>query len=411
MALVPFFNGRLAGILITSFPMRAYSQACKRCGTFHQRLRYLSPRLQILRPALSVAQSRPDERWIASALHCGTWLATSSRRRTGKRCMGLHAFREGYWKMIETRNLTKRYGDLTAVDAITFKVEPSQVLGFLGPNGAGKSTTMKMLAGFLAPTSGSATVAGFDIETQPLEAKRALGYLPEGAPSYGEMSVREFLDFIADMRGLTGELRDRRLDDVFERLHLHEVREQPIDTLSKGFKRRVGLAGAILHDPKVLILDEPTDGLDPNQKQEVRSLINSMARDKTIIISTHLLEEVHAVCSRAIIIAAGRILADATPSELEARSRYYQAVSLTATSVQEAKDALSRIPDIAAIEVDPQDNRITAFPKPGRSIFVAVSDALKAQGVAVRELALEPGRLDEVFRTITQGAVGTETRT
>ncbi|MCK9538581.1 ABC transporter ATP-binding protein [Dokdonella sp.] len=313
--------------------------------------------------------------------------------------------------MIETRQLTKRYGGFTAVDAISFKVEPGQVLGFLGPNGAGKSTTMKMLAGFLSPTAGSATVAGFDIESQALEAKRALGYLPEGAPSYGEMNVREFLAFIADVRGLAGETRYRRSDDVIDRLHLGPVLEQPIDTLSKGFKRRVGLAGAILHDPRVLILDEPTDGLDPNQKQEVRTLINSMARDKTIIISTHLLEEVHAVCRRAIIIAAGRILADATPAELEARSRYHQAVSLTAKDVQEARAALARVPDIAAVEVDPQDNRITAFPKPGRSIFMAVSEALKAQNVNVRELALEAGRLDEVFRTITQGATGMEART
>ena len=313
--------------------------------------------------------------------------------------------------MIETRELTKRYGGFTAVDAISFKVEPGQVLGFLGPNGAGKSTTMKMLAGFLSPTSGSATVAGFDVETQPLEAKRALGYLPEGAPNYGEMSVREFLDFIADVRELKGEPRYRRIDDAVARLHLERVLEQPIDTLSKGFKRRVGLAGAILHDPQVLILDEPTDGLDPNQKQEVRTLINSMARDKTVIISTHLLEEVHAVCTRAIIIAAGRILADATPYELEKRSRYHQAVSLTAANVQQAKEALARVADIAAIELDPQDNRLTAFPKPGRAIFVAVGDALKAQGVEVRELALESGRLDEVFRTITQGASGREART
>jgi len=313
--------------------------------------------------------------------------------------------------MIETRGLTRRYGSFTAVDAISFKVEPGQVLGFLGPNGAGKSTTMKMLAGFLSPSAGSARVAGFDVESQPLEAKRALGYLPEGAPSYGEMNVREFLAFIAEVRGLAGETRDRRIDESIERLHLGRVLEQPIDTLSKGFKRRVGLAGAILHDPRVLILDEPTDGLDPNQKQEVRTLINSMARDKTIIISTHLLEEVHAVCSRAIIIAAGRILADATPAELEARSRYHQAVSLSARDVQEARAALARVPDIASIEVDPQDNRITAFPKPGRQIFIAVSDALKAQGVAVRELALEAGRLDEVFRTITQGATGQEART
>jgi len=221
--------------------------------------------------------------------------------------------------MIETRQLTKRYGNFTAVDAISFKVEPGQVLGFLGPNGAGKSTTMKMVAGFLSPTSGGATVAGYDVEQQPLEAKRVLGYLPEGAPSYGEMTVREFIDFVADVRQIGGDVRDRRIDDAIARLHLERVLEQPIDTLSKGFKRRVGLAGAILHDPKVLILDEPTDGLDPNQKQEVRTLINSMARDKTIIISTHLLEEVEAVCNRAIIIAHGKILADDTPQGLAGR--------------------------------------------------------------------------------------------
>jgi ABC-2 type transport system ATP-binding protein len=313
--------------------------------------------------------------------------------------------------MIETRQLCKRYGDLLAVDGISFKVEAGQVLGFLGPNGAGKSTTMKMLAGFLSPTSGSASVGGFDIETQSLQAKRVLGYLPEGAPSYGEMTVHEFLEFIADVRELKGDLREKRLDDAIARLHLEHVLEQPIDTLSKGFKRRVGLAQAILHDPPVLILDEPTDGLDPNQKHEVRTLINAMARDKTIIVSTHLLEEVHAVCTRAIIIAAGRILADAKPSELEARSRYHQAVSLTAENVNAAKDALARVADVAAIEVDPQDGRITAFPKPGRAIFVAVSDALKAQNVSVRELALEGGRLDEVFRTITQEAAGKEART
>jgi len=313
--------------------------------------------------------------------------------------------------MIETRNLTKRYGSFTAVDGISFRVEPGQVLGFLGPNGAGKSTTMKMIAGFLAPTSGSASVAGFDVESQPMEARRVLGYLPEGAPSYGEMSVREFLGFVADVRGLDGTRREQRFDDVVGRLHLERVLEQPIDTLSKGFRRRVGLAASIIHDPEVLILDEPTDGLDPNQKQEVRALINSMARDKTIVISTHLLEEVHAVCTRAIIIAAGRVLADATPGELEARSRYHQAVSLTAGNLQEAKEALARVADIASIEVDPQDNRITAFPKPGRSIFVPVNDALKAGNVDVRELALEAGRLDEVFRTITQSAVGTEART
>ncbi|MCR6699989.1 MAG: ABC transporter ATP-binding protein [Dokdonella sp.] len=306
--------------------------------------------------------------------------------------------------MIETRQLSKRYGDLVAVDGISFTVEPGQVLGFLGPNGAGKSTTMKMIAGFLAPTSGSASVCGFDVEKQPLEARRMLGYLPEGAPSYGEMTVLEFLQFIADVRGLKGETRERRIDDVIGRLHLERVVEQPIDTLSKGFKRRVGIAQAIVHDPKVLILDEPTDGLDPNQKHEVRSLINDMARDKTIIVSTHILEEVHAVCDRAVIIAAGKVLADARPAELEARSRYHQAVSLTAVDVAAAREALARVPDVASIEVDPQDGRITAFPKPGRAIFNEVGDVLKAQNIAVRELALEGGRLDEVFRTITTRA-------
>ncbi len=310
--------------------------------------------------------------------------------------------------MIETHALGKRYGEFTAVDGITFKVEPGQVLGFLGPNGAGKSTTMKMIAGFLAPTSGTAKVCGFDIASQALEAKRVLGYLPEGAPSYGEMSVRQFLDFIADMRGVDRSVRDRRLDDAIGRLQLEAVLEQPIDTLSKGFKRRVGLAQAIVHDPKVLILDEPTDGLDPNQKHEVRTLINAMSRDKTIIVSTHVLEEVHAVCNRAIIIARGRILADATPAELEARSRYHQAVSLTAGNLMAAREALSRVPDVAAIEVDAQDGRLTAFPKPGRQIFTAVSDALREQNIVVRELALEGGRLDEVFRTITQGTAAKE---
>ena len=305
--------------------------------------------------------------------------------------------------MIETRQLTKRYGDLTAVDNISFKVEPGQVLGFLGPNGAGKSTTMKMIAGFLAPTSGSASVCGYDVSDKSLQAKSALGYLPEGAPSYGEMTPREFLAFIADMRALSGKHRTQRIDDVIERLHLNAVLAQPIETLSKGFKRRVGLAQAIIHDPAVLILDEPTDGLDPNQKHEVRSLINAMAKDKTIVVSTHILEEVHAVCTRAIIIAQGKVLADATPAELEARSRYYQAVSLTTPNVAAAKEAMSRVADVAAVEIDPQDHRLTAFPKPGKQIFGPISDLLKTQGIQVSELQLESGRMDEVFRTITQG--------
>lgn len=303
--------------------------------------------------------------------------------------------------MIETSQLTKRYGSFTAVDGISFKVEPGQVLGFLGPNGAGKSTTMKMIAGFLAPTAGSANVCGHDVESQSIEAKRALGYLPEGAPSYGEMTPRSFLEFIADVRGLAGERRKQRIDDVIGRLQLEGVLGQSIDTLSKGFKRRVGLAQAILHDPPALILDEPTDGLDPNQKHEVRSLINAMAPDKIIIISTHILEEVHAVCTRAVVIAGGKLLADATPAELEARSRYHGAVSLTAHNTGAAREALARVADIDSIEIDPQDHRITAFPKKGRAIFSAVSEVLNSQNIAVSELQLEAGRLDEVFRAIT----------
>lgn len=222
--------------------------------------------------------------------------------------------------MIEINHLTKRYGALTAVDDLCFSVQPGEVLGFLGPNGAGKSTTMKMITGFLAPTSGSVRVCGHDVEAKPLAAKACMGYLPEGAPAYSEMTVRGFLSFIADVRGLDGERRKQRFDDVVARLALGGVLEQMIETLSKGFKRRVGLAQALLHDPPVLILDEPTDGLDPNQKHEVRTLINAMAKDKIIVISTHILEEVDALCNRAIIIANGRILADDTPQALAQRS-------------------------------------------------------------------------------------------
>jgi len=222
--------------------------------------------------------------------------------------------------MIEISHLTKSYGSLLAVNDISFTVQPGEVLGFLGPNGAGKSTTMKMITGFLTPTSGTIRVCGHDVEADPLAAKACMGYLPEGAPSYAEMTVRSFLEFIANVRGLTGDVRQRRLDDVIGRLALGSVLEQAIETLSKGFKRRVGLAQALLHDPQVLILDEPTDGLDPNQKHQVRTLISEMSKDKIIVISTHILEEVDAVCNRAIIIAGGRLLADDTPKNLASRA-------------------------------------------------------------------------------------------
>jgi ABC-2 type transport system ATP-binding protein len=220
--------------------------------------------------------------------------------------------------MLEIRNLTKKFGPFTAVNDVSFDVGVGEVLGFLGPNGAGKSTTMKMITGFLAPTAGTARIAGFDIRTTPIEAKRRIGYLPEGAPAYPDMTPAGFLDFVARARGLSGLKARNRIDEAVARASLGEVMYQPIETLSKGFKRRVGLAQAILHDPEVLIMDEPTDGLDPNQKHEVRELIREMAPYKAIVISTHILEEVDAVCTRAIIVAKGRIVADGTPGELAA---------------------------------------------------------------------------------------------
>jgi gliding motility-associated transport system ATP-binding protein len=246
----------------------------------------------------------------------GTELDNDSLRSTFRK----NSQHDDQHPMIQIQQLTKRYGSLTAVNDISFNVEPGQVLGFLGPNGAGKSTTMKMITGFLAPTSGTIRVCGHDVASDPIAAKACMGYLPEGAPIYGEMTVRGFLDFVADVRGLTAARRRERLDDVIARLELSSVLEQVIETLSKGFRRRVGLAQALVHDPQVLILDEPTDGLDPNQKHQVRSLISGMAKDKIIVISTHILEEVDAVCNRAIIIAGGRILADETPKALAARS-------------------------------------------------------------------------------------------
>ena len=222
--------------------------------------------------------------------------------------------------MIEIDSLTRRFDRFTAVDDLSFSVSEGEVLGFLGPNGAGKSTTMKVITGFLAATAGTVTVEGHRIDRDPIAAKTLIGYLPEGAPCYGDMTTVEFLRFIAQVRGYRRGEIDERVQRVLDEVELRGVAMQTIDTLSKGFKRRVGLAQAIMHDPKVLILDEPTDGLDPNQKHQVRKLIKRLSKDKIIIISTHILEEVTAVCTRAIIIAAGRIVADDTPAGLEARS-------------------------------------------------------------------------------------------
>ncbi|SDU84577.1 ABC transporter ATP-binding protein [Pseudomonas sihuiensis] len=304
--------------------------------------------------------------------------------------------------MIDIRNLTKRFAQHTAVDDLSFQVQPGEVLGFLGPNGAGKSTTMKMLTGFLAPTSGTASILGCDIQTQTLEAQRQIGYLPEGAPCYGDMTVRGFLDFIAEVRGFRGAEKTLRVQRAVEQVELEKVLEQSIETLSKGFKRRVGLAQAILHDPRVLILDEPTDGLDPNQKHQVRQLIQGLARDKIVIISTHILEEVTALCTRAVVIAQGRLLADGTPLELESRSRYHQAVTLVA---DEALDqaALAALPGVAGVEENAREHSLSVLAQPGEVIFPQVNALIAERGWKVKELNVERGRLDEVFRTLTRG--------
>lgn len=305
--------------------------------------------------------------------------------------------------MIEIHQLTRRFGEFCAVDKLSFSVAPGEILGFLGPNGAGKSTTMKMLTGFLTPSSGSIKICGHDIEKAPLAAKQLIGYLPEGAPAYGDMTVMQFLDFIADMRGLKAEHKTQRLATVIAQVELQEVLHQSVDTLSKGFKRRVGLAQAILHDPKVLILDEPTDGLDPNQKQHVRQLILNMAKDKIIIISTHILEEVSAVCTRAIIIAHGRLLSDDTPQELLARSAHHGAVRVVLNHDKTHRDTLEGLEDVKRVDVL-NDNALLVVPHRGRALYQTLSSLIREKKWSVSELYAEQGRLDEVFREITQGA-------
>jgi ABC-2 type transport system ATP-binding protein len=312
--------------------------------------------------------------------------------------------------LIDLKNLVKKFGSFTAVDGVSLSVRRGEVLGFLGPNGAGKSTTMKMVTGFLTPTSGTAVVVGHDVVKQPLAVKEAIGYLPEGAPAYPDMTPESFLHFIADVRGLRGAERKRRIGEVVGRVHLEGVMRQSIETLSKGYKRRVGLAQAILHDPDVLIMDEPTDGLDPNQKHEVRELIRDMAARKAIILSTHILEEVEAVCTRAVIINRGRIVFDGTPGEFQQRSRYYNAVVLTARVNGAGHDALVRelsgIPAVASVE-DVRDDggkvRCIVVPKNRVPIASEVGRTVRARGWEVEGLATDPGHMDDVFREMTAG--------
>ena len=302
--------------------------------------------------------------------------------------------------MIEIDHITKRFGPITAVNDVSFSVTQGEVVGFLGPNGAGKSTTMKIVTGFLRPTLGTARICDFDVLEDPIEVKQRIGYLPEGAPMWPDMTTGAFLRFIARVRGYEGAEIDERISQAINKTQLSSVMEQPIETLSKGYKRRVGLAQALLHDPEVLILDEPTDGLDPNQKYEVRGLIQGMSDDKAIIVSTHILEEVEAVCSRAVIIAKGRIVADDTPEELLKKAPGHNAVIIRSSDLASVRAALSTVEGIAGIE-DLDAERVSIRPKPDAEVVDAVGVALRAKGVVVDEIHVERGRLDDVFRQIT----------
>lgn len=309
--------------------------------------------------------------------------------------------------MIEVDHLKKRFGSLVAVDDVSFKVVPGEILGFLGPNGAGKSTTMKVITGYLAPSAGRVSVWGCDIETDTLAAQKHIGYLPEGAPCYEEMTARSFLNFIAEVRGFRGEEKRRRVNDVVDVMSLGQVMDQRIETLSKGFKRRVGLAQAIIHDPEVLILDEPTDGLDPNQKHHVREMIRGLSRDKIVIISTHILEEVTAVCTRAVIISSGRILSDCKPAELESQSRYHGAITVRLDLADKAgvvQERLEAIEGVATVELSADGLELTAFRvSEDTDLFTGITEIAQDRALGISGIYQEKGRLDEVFRQVTEG--------
>lgn len=303
--------------------------------------------------------------------------------------------------MISVNQLTKTFDQFTAVNNLSFDIQPGDIVGFLGPNGAGKSTTMKMLTGFLAPTAGTINICGLELAENANAIQEKIGYLPEGAPSYGDMTVIQFLNFIADIRSLKGQVKLTSIDSVIVKLALQSVLDKPIENLSKGFKRRVGLAQAIIHDPQILILDEPTDGLDPNQKHQVRELIQHLSKDKIVIVSTHILEEVTAVCNRVIVIADGCLKFDDTPDTLLRRSRYHQAISLH-LSYQSDISELQELDGVASMEVDKATGKVTLFPEPDKQILHLVTDYVQVRKLPVDTLYVEQGRLDEVFRQITQ---------
>lgn len=310
--------------------------------------------------------------------------------------------------MVELDNLSKHFGPFVAVDGISLTVGKGEVLGFLGPNGAGKSTTMRMVAGFLSPTSGTAKVCGHDVANDPVKVKSLLGYMAEGSPSYEDMTVRAFLTFIAEVRGLSGQAAKARIEDVVTKIKLEEVIDRSIDVLSKGYKRRVGLAQAILHDPPVLILDEPTDGLDPNQKHHVRTLIEDMAAEKAIIVSTHILEEVEAVCTRAVIIGNGRLLADGTSEDLLRTLPEHNAVHIV-VAPDAAAGAIAKLQSAAGISGVSQIKRadgtteIQCAPDGSAEILNTVGAILRDNTIAYSQLYKNRGDLDAVFRHITAG--------
>jgi len=318
--------------------------------------------------------------------------------------------------MIKVENLSKVFGPKVAVDRVSFTVERGEVLGFLGPNGAGKSTTMRMITGFIPPSEGRVTVGGFDMVQDPIPAKRLIGYLPENAPAYSDMTVQGFLGFVAELRGLHGEARKKAVQRVIEMCFLESVRFQSIDTLSKGYRHRTCFAQSILHDPDVLVLDEPTDGLDPNQKHEVRSLIRRMGERKAIIFSTHILEEVEAVCSRAIIIDRGQIVANGTPEQLKQKSEVAGAVLLVVRGVAGAQliERLGGVPNArraAIIREEPGKVWARIYPKKENHDGHLARGVLAAASVwQVEELHTEEGRLDEVFRTITLPEIAKEAK-
>ncbi len=299
--------------------------------------------------------------------------------------------------MIKIENLVKAFGAKRAVDDISFSVERGEVLGFLGPNGAGKSTTMRMVTGFMPPTAGKVTVGGYDVAQSPLEAKRLIGYLPENAAAYPDMTVHGFLSFVAEIRGLRGEPRRKALRRVIDLCFLESVLHQSIDTLSKGYRHRTCLAQALIHDPEVLVMDEPTDGLDPNQKHEVRNLIRELGKSKAILFSTHILEEVDAACTRAIIIDRGRIVANGTPQELRGMSQLAGAVTLQAQGATlEDLSSLGRVEQVnGAFRIYPKDKSRPA------ELAQAVIDLVNRRGWKVEGMYSERGELDEVFRRIT----------